>query len=238
MTPLLELRGVRSGYGGASILHDVDLTVDRGEIVALLGANGSGKTTTMLTIGGDLPVSQGELAFEGRQLAGPPHRRARRGISLIAEDRSLFMRLTVADNLRLGRGAVDAALDAFPELSPLMGRAAGSLSGGEQQILAVARALAAGPKLLMIDELSLGLAPLVVDRLLESLQAVAGSGTGVLLVEQHARKALTIADRGYVLRRGTVVVQGSCRRLLDDFHEIERSYLHGGAEPDVLSNHR
>lgn len=233
MTALLELEGVSTGYAAAPALHDIDLNVDEGEIVALLGANGAGKTTTMLTIAGDLPLWTGTLRFEQRPLRGPLHQRARRGISLIAEDRSLFMRLSVADNLRLGRGQLDCALEAFPELEALMGRPAGLLSGGEQQILSVARVLAAQPRLLVIDELSLGLAPMVVDRLLVALRAVADAGSAVLLVEQHARKALGIADRAYVMRRGHVALHGHCSDLLARFDGVERAYLHGCSDPST-----
>jgi len=227
MTPLLELRGVRSGYGAAPVLRDVDLTVEPGEIVALLGANGAGKSTTMLTIGGELRLQAGEVRFGGAPLRGPLHRRARRGITLITEDRALFTNLSVADNLRLGRGPVRAAIELFPELEPLLGRRTGLLSGGEQQMLKVSRALAARPRLLLIDELSLGLAPLVVDRLMDAVVSAARDGAGVLLVEQHAHKALRVASRGYVLCRGAIDLTGSGAELLDRFEDVRRAYLHG-----------
>lgn len=229
MSALLELRGVRSGYGAVPVLRDLDLTVDRGEIVALLGANGAGKSTTMLTIGGELKLQGGEISFDGRPARGPLHRRVRRGMALITETRALFPALTVADNLRLGRGSVDDALALFPELEPLLSRRAGLLSGGEQQMLSVSRALAARPELLLVDELSLGLAPLAVDRLLDALVAAAARGTGVLLVEQHARKALAIATRGYVLCRGAVNLSGTAADLLERDDEVRRAYLHGSS---------
>lgn len=225
MTPVLELKGVSAGYGAAPVLRDVDLTVQEGEIVALLGANGAGKSTTMLTIGGELDLKGGEILFGGAPLRGPLHRRARRGIALITEERSLFTHLSVVDNLRLGRGPIEIAVELFPELKPLLARRAGLLSGGEQQMVTVSRALAARPRLLLVDELSLGLAPLVVDRLLRAVVAAAADGTAVLLVEQHARKALGIARRGYVLCRGAVDLSGTGAELLDRFEDVQRSYL-------------
>jgi branched-chain amino acid transport system ATP-binding protein len=229
MSTLLELRDVRSGYGSVPVLRDVSLTVDRGEIVALLGANGAGKSTTMLTVGGELKLLGGEIRVDGSALRGPLNRRVRRGMALITETRALFPSLTVADNLRLGRGKVDDAVALFPELGPLMSRRAGLLSGGEQQMLSVSRALAARPELLLVDELSLGLAPLAVDRLLAAIVEASAFGTGVLLVEQHARKALEIATHGYVLCRGAVNLAGTGRELLGRDDEVRRAYLHGSA---------
>jgi branched-chain amino acid transport system ATP-binding protein len=227
VTALLELRGIRAGYGAASVLRDVDFKIDEGEIVALLGANGAGKSTTMLTVGGVLPLQAGEIRFAGSPLRGPLHRRAGRGVALITETRSLFPNLSVVDNLRLGRGPVEAALQLFPELQPLLSRRAGLLSGGEQQMLSVSRALAARPRLLLVDELSLGLAPLVVDRLMEALVAASREGVAVLLVEQHARKALSIAARGVVLCRGAVNLTGSGPELLARADDVRRAYLSG-----------
>jgi branched-chain amino acid transport system ATP-binding protein len=225
MTNLLELRGVSSGYGSAPVLRGVDLVVGRGEIVALLGANGAGKSTTMLTIAGELALRTGSIDFDGAPLRGPLHRRARRGVALVTEDRALFSRLTVADNLRLGPGGIAGAIELFGELEPLLGRRAGQLSGGEQQMLALGRALSGRPRLLLVDELSLGLAPLIVDRLLAAVETVAAAGTGVLLVEQHARKALRLAQRAYVLCRGAIELEGAGRDLLDRMGEVEVAYL-------------
>jgi branched-chain amino acid transport system ATP-binding protein len=230
MAPLLELRRVTVGYGNVPVLSGLDLAVERGEIVALLGANGSGKTTTMLAIAGELRPSAGTVRLDGQELRGPLHRRARRGITMITDDRGLFMKLTVLDNLRLGPGSVESAIDVLPELAPLLRRPVGLLSGGEQQMVSVARALAAGPRLLLVDELSLGLAPMVVDRLLESIAGAAMTGTGVLLVEQHAAKALAVAHRGCVLRRGKIVLEGSSADLLNRFGDVEHAYLHGLAD--------
>jgi branched-chain amino acid transport system ATP-binding protein len=225
MAPLLDLKGVRSGYGAAPVLRDVNLRVDEGEIVALLGANGAGKTTTMLTICGELALQAGEILFGGVPLRGPLHRRARRGIALVTEERSLFENLSAADNLRLGRGPTRRALELFPELERLLATRAGLLSGGEQQMLKVSRALAARPRLLLVDELSLGLAPLVVDRLPHAIVAASAEGTAVLLVEQHARKALRVAGRGYVLCRGEVDLTGTSGELLERDDDLRRSYL-------------
>jgi branched-chain amino acid transport system ATP-binding protein len=227
MTALLELSGLRAGYGEQEVVHDLSLTVDAGEIVVLLGANGAGKTTTMLTIAGVLPAMGGVLTFDGAPLAGPIHRRARRGIGFLSEERSVFMGLTALANLQLGRGPIDAAISLFPQLESLLDRKAGDLSGGEQQMLTLARALAGEPKLLLIDELSLGLAPIIVERLLEAIKAAAARGVGVLMVEQHAHKALGVADHAYVLRRGEVSLSGTAADLRSRFDQVERSYLVG-----------
>jgi branched-chain amino acid transport system ATP-binding protein len=226
VTPILEVRGLRVGYGDLPVVFDLDLQVDEGQVVALLGANGAGKSTTILALAGVLP-STGEIRFDGAPLRGPLHRRARHGLSLVPEGRSVFMGLTAEKNLRLGRGSVDVALELFPELRPLLSRKAGMLSGGEQQILGLARALAAQPRVLLVDELSLGLAPKIVQRLLDALRAAAQRGTGVLLVEQHARKALSISDRGYVMARGRCELSGTGTELLARIDDIERTYLHG-----------
>jgi branched-chain amino acid transport system ATP-binding protein len=210
--------------------------IHAGEVVALLGPNGAGKTTTVRTIAGELPACAGTLRYQGRMLRGPLHRRARAGIATIPEERAIFSRLSTLANLRLGRGDVEAVLELFPELEPLLDRRAGLLSGGEQQMLVVGRAIAANPKLLLVDELSLGLAPLVVERLLRALRRAAGGGTAVLLIEQHARKALAIADRGYVMRRGRLRMEGSSAELLDRFDEIEGSYLMDVSERPLTSS--
>ena len=227
MSALLEMRGVSAGYGPAPVLREVDLDVHEGEIVALLGANGAGKSTSLMTVAGVLPVQRGRIGFAGATLRGPLHRRAGRGIAYISESRSLFPNLSVVDNLRLGRGRVDTAFALFPELAELAGRRAGLLSGGEQQMLAVSRALAAQPRLLLVDELSLGLAPLIVDRLMQALAAAAREGVAVLLVEQHARKALAVAARGVVLCRGAVNLTGTGAELLARDEDVRRAYLHG-----------
>ncbi len=229
--PLLEAVGLYAGFGGVSVVHDLSLEVRAGEVVVLLGANGAGKSTTLRTLAGAIAPIDGEVRWQGAPTHAPLHRRARRGLSLVTEERSVFMGLTAEANLRLGRGPAERALDLFPELRPLVKRRAGLLSGGEQQILTLARALATEPSALLADELSLGLAPLVVNRLLAAVRDAADRGVGVLLVEQHAAQALAIADRGYVLRRGRVVLQGTAAELSRDFDEVRNSYLTGAPSP-------
>ncbi|MET7425555.1 ATP-binding cassette domain-containing protein [Dactylosporangium sp. NPDC005555] len=223
--PLIEARGLSAGYGDLAALRDLDLVVRPGEIVALLGPNGAGKTTTLLTLAGELKPLAGTVRWRGRPASARLHRRAREGMAFVPEERSVFMQLSTAENLRLGRGARSLALETFPELTPLLDRRAGLLSGGEQQILTLARALAGRPALLLADELSLGLAPLVVDRLLRAIRRAADEGLGVLLVEQQAARALEVADRAYVLRRGRVITAGTSSELAEDWSNLERSYL-------------
>jgi len=223
--PALEARGLSAGYLGVPVLHDLNLQVAPGEVVALLGTNGAGKTTALLTLAGDLKPLKGEVLLHGETTTAPMHRRVQRGLALITDDRALFSGLSCHDNLRLGRGSVEAALAAFPELRPLLGTSAGLLSGGEQQMLALGRVLAAEPTVVLADELSLGLAPKIVTRLLAAVRASADRGAAVLLVEQHVRLVLGIADRAYVLRQGSVALSGTARELRANLKEIERSYL-------------
>jgi len=232
VTPLVEAKGVDAGYGGVAAVRDLDLHVAPGEIVALLGPNGAGKTTTLLTLAGALKPIKGTISIDGRPTKAPLHRRAKRGLSIVTEERSVFMGLTTSANLRLGQGDPGRAVALFPELEPLLHRKAGQMSGGEQQILTLARALAAEPKVLLADELSLGLAPLIVQRLLRAVREAADRGVGVLLVEQHARQALKLADRAYVLRRGKVELEGDASDLLARLGDIERTYLAGPVAGD------
>jgi branched-chain amino acid transport system ATP-binding protein len=223
---LLECHALAAGYGAVAVVRDLDLQVDPGEVVALIGPNGAGKTTTLLTIAGELPAISGEVVFRGTPTKAPLFRRARRGMGFVTEERSVFMALSAEENLRLAGVSRADAVDVFPELEPLMGRTAGLLSGGEQQMLTLARAVAREPKLLLVDELSLGLAPLVVKRLLQTVRRVANeNATGILMVEQHVRQALNIADRVYVMQRGRIVISGTSEEVGGRIDEVEATYL-------------
>ncbi len=208
-------------------MRDLDLTVAPGEIVALLGPNGAGKTTTLLTLAGELAPLDGDVRVLGQPAGMSLQRLVRRGLGFVPEERAVISSLSTSANLKLSRGSVKVALELFPELQPLLRRRAGLLSGGEQQMLTLARALASEPRLLLVDELSLGLAPLVVRRLLLAVRAAADRGVGVLLVEQHAADALDIADRIVVLRHGEVVLTGTSDELRDQLGDLESAYLTG-----------
>jgi ABC-type branched-subunit amino acid transport system ATPase component/ABC-type branched-subunit amino acid transport system permease subunit len=224
---LIEARDLSSGYGALAAVRGIDLSVRPGEVVALLGPNGAGKTTTLLTLAGELTPLGGEVIWQGSTRVAPLHSRARRGLAFVPGERGVFAGLTTIGNLRLGRGTVEAACGHFPELELLLHRRAGLLSGGEQQMLTLARALAGQPRLLLADELSLGLAPLVVRRILGAVREAANAGVGVLLVEQHARDALEIADRAYVLRNGRIEFAGDAEELRRDPAALRAAYLTG-----------
>ncbi len=229
MTAIIAARNLEAGYGHVEVLRGINLHVEPGEIVALLGANGAGKTTTLLALAGELPATSGVVEWHGNPTRAPLHRRAKSGLAFVLEERAVMGTLSVRDNLRLGRGSVERALKLAPELEPLLNRRGGLLSGGEQQILTLARALAAEPELLLVDELSLGLAPLIVERLLDAIQSAAQAGMAVLLVEQQARNALKRSSRAYIMARGQVVLEGQSPDLLRKLPEIESLYLAGVA---------
>jgi branched-chain amino acid transport system ATP-binding protein len=231
MTDLLALETLTAGYDEAAVIRDIELAVRPGEVVALLGANGAGKTTTLRVVSGLVKPMSGRVLFDGEDLAKvSPSARARLGIAHVPEGRGLFFGLTVAEHLRVApRGErldEEIAYEYFPKLAELKGRRTGLLSGGEQQMLALARALARKPKLLLLDELSLGLAPVVVERLLPVVHAFATErGCAVLLVEQHVHLALEVADRGYVLSHGRIVLQNDAAHLRANRQLLVASYL-------------
>jgi branched-chain amino acid transport system ATP-binding protein len=231
---MLSIDTLRSSYGRIEALHGVSLEVRAGEIVALLGANGAGKTTLLRAISGVQPVTAGGISFEGRRINRmPAHQRVALGIAQVPEGRQLFAPLSVEDNLRLGawtRKAADIAGELariyamFPMLDELRHAAAGALSGGQQQMLAIGRALMSKPRLILLDEPSMGLAPILVDQILHTISELKRSGMTVLLVEQNARAALAIADRGYVIATGRIAVGAPARDLLAD-PRIQSGYL-------------
>jgi branched-chain amino acid transport system ATP-binding protein len=230
MSVVLNARGVTSGYHGQPVVSDLDLEVHSGKVTALLGPNGAGKTTTLLTLAGEISPMSGEVEREGFSGRASLSRCAREGLALVTEERSVFMDLTVAENLRVGRCDESVAVELFPELEALMGRKAGLLSGGEQQMLTLGRALGRGPRMLLIDELSLGLAPLVVGRLLTAVRAAADEGIAVLLVEQHVEQAMRVADYVYLMDRGRVALKGEKEDVAGRVHEIEAAYLASAKE--------
>jgi branched-chain amino acid transport system ATP-binding protein len=232
---LLEVAGINVFYGRVQALRNVSLTIDAGEIVALIGSNGAGKTTTLRTISGLNHATAGRVVFDGREISAmPAHDVVRAGIGHAPEGRRLFPRMIVLDNLMMGtytrkdRDAIPADIarvyDLFPRLKERTKQLAGTLSGGEQQMLAIGRALMARPKLLMLDEPSLGLAPILCETIFRVLTEINAQGTPVLLVEQNATKALEIAHRAYVLETGSIVQTGTGKELLSS-PDVQRAYL-------------
>ncbi len=235
MAPLLEIQGLDVHYGGIHALRGVNLRVDAGEVVTLVGANGAGKTTTLRAISGLVKPSGGTVRFAGQNITGAPaHTIVARGLIHAPEGRGIFANMTVEENLEIGaflrddRAGIDKdrahALELFPRLRERLGQSAGTLSGGEQQMLAIARALMARPKLLLLDEPSLGLAPQLVALIFKIVRTIAAEGTTILLVEQNAHMALQVAHRAYVLEVGRIVLEGPARELARK-DEIRKAYL-------------
>ena len=230
---LLETRGLKAGYLGREVVSGVNLTVRPGEVVCLLGPNGAGKSTTLLTIAGELAPVDGLVMFGNVPTFTPMYQRVRNGIGLVTEQRLVFTKMSTRDNLRIGGGSVERALELFPELEARLDVRGGMLSGGEQQMVALSRGLSRDPKLLLADELSLGLAPMIVDRLLGAVRKAADErGIGALIVEQHARKALKYSDRMYLMSRGQIRMEMTSAEALTRLDEIEEAYLAGTSESE------
>ena len=234
---LLEIRDLRIFYGKAAALRGISLGVSEGEVVTLIGANGAGKTTTLNAISGLVKPASGEIRFEGRRIDGsPPHKIARSRIGLVPEGRRVFGPMTVLENLEMGafltrsRSEITRRIrniyEHFPILEQRKYQAAGSLSGGEQQMMAIARSLMGEPKLMLMDEPSMGLAPLMVQEVAKIIKAINQTGVSILLVEQNARMALSLANRGYVLEVGSITAQGNAKELLSD-PQVKKAYLGG-----------
>jgi branched-chain amino acid transport system ATP-binding protein len=227
---MLEISGLNAGYGRVEVLQGVDLEVGEDEIVALVGSNGAGKTTLLRAVSGVIAPAAGSVRFKGDEIGGlPPEEIVDRGVAHVPEGRRLFAGLTVRENLLVGGYSghtedIESAVGLFPLLGERLGQAAGSLSGGEQQMCAIARGLMSSPALIMIDELSLGLAPKLVDEIVERLRTVAEDGTAVLLVDQDVDAALRLAARGYVLETGRIVLSGPSAEMLED-ERVREAYL-------------
>lgn len=232
---LLALENLQVSYGGIRAVKSVDLTVEPGELVCLIGANGAGKTTTLRAITGLVRAAGGRIVYDGNDISAlKPHEISRRGLALVPEGRGVFAQLTIEENLAMGayarsdRAGVAADLERaytlFPRLKERRRQTAGTLSGGEQQMLAISRALMSRPKLLLLDEPSMGLAPLMVDKIFEVIRGISADGVTLLLVEQNARLALEVSRRGYVLESGQVTISGEARSLLGD-PRIREAYL-------------
>jgi branched-chain amino acid transport system ATP-binding protein len=236
--PLLELKRLRVAYGGIQAVKGIDLSVAEGELVCLIGANGAGKTTTLKGITGLQPVKSGTIHYAGEDITGrPAFQLVRKGLAMVPEGRGVFGALTIEENLAMGayarkdrpgiRRDIERVFDLFPRLRERRSQTAGTLSGGEQQMLAMARALMSQPKLLLLDEPSMGLAPLMVQKVFETVLTISGEGVTILLIEQNAKLALEVASRGYVMESGEVTLHGDAKKLLSD-PKVRAAYLGEG----------
>jgi branched-chain amino acid transport system ATP-binding protein len=235
VTPLLELKKLHVAYGGIQAVKGIDLHVEPAELVCLIGANGAGKTTTLKGITGLQPIKSGTIRYAGEDITGKPaFQVVRKGLSMVPEGRGVFGALTIEENLAMGayarddraaiRNDVERVFDLFPRLKERRKQTAGTLSGGEQQMLAMGRALMSRPKLLLLDEPSMGLAPLMVQKVFETVIAISKEGVTILLIEQNAKLALEVSSRGYVMESGEITLQGEARQLLSD-PKVRAAYL-------------
>lgn len=211
-----------AGYGQLAAVREVDIDVAAGEVVVLVGPNGAGKSTLLMTLAGAISPMSGSVLWHGKPTTASLNTRARQGLSFVPEEKSIIKSLSVSDNLRVAGVSIAAAEQWFPALKQLESRRAGLLSGGEQQMLTIARALGRKPRAIVVDELSMGLAPIIADRLVDTLRAAADQGTAVLVVEQELRRALKLADRIYVMRHGTMVQSAPVARYAENLDELER----------------
>lgn len=234
-TPLLELRDLDVAYGGIRAVRGLNLTVNRGELVCLIGANGAGKSTTLRAICGLVPRAGGDTLYDGRSIAGvPSYLLVREGLVMVPEGRGIFGQLTIEENLAMGaysrrdieqiRRDTEHVLEIFPRLRERLKQSAGTLSGGEQQMLAMGRAMISRPRLLLLDEPSMGLAPIMVDKIFEVIETISNEGVTILLIEQNAKLALEASNRGYVMESGRMILDGPSQQLLDD-PKVRAAYL-------------
>ncbi|ACR29924.1 ABC transporter ATP-binding protein [Burkholderia glumae] len=232
---MLKITGLQVNYGGIQAVKGVDMEVRQGELVTLIGANGAGKTTTMKAITGLKPFSGGDISYEGKSIKGvPAHELLKRGLAMVPEGRGIFARMSILENMQMGaylrrdkdgiKSDIERMFGFFPRLRERATQFAGTLSGGEQQMLAMARAIISKPKLLLLDEPSMGLSPIMVEKIFEVVREISKEGLTVLLVEQNARLALQAADRGYVMDSGTVTMEGQAKDMLDD-PKVRAAYL-------------
>ncbi|MBN3833259.1 ABC transporter ATP-binding protein [Burkholderia sp. Ac-20344] len=232
---MLKIKGLQVNYGGIQAVKGVDMEVRQGELVTLIGANGAGKTTTMKAITGLKAYSAGDIEYDGKSIKGvPSHELLKRGLAMVPEGRGIFARMSIVENMQMGaylrndneqiKKDVDRMFGFFPRLKERATQLAGTLSGGEQQMLAMSRAILSKPKLLLLDEPSMGLSPIMVEKIFEVVRTISQEGITVLLVEQNARLALQAADRGYVMDSGTVTMEGDAKQMLDD-PKVRAAYL-------------